>query len=78
MGFVIGSNIFNIMCVIGLVSMVTPLPVDRGLLFFELPVMLLFSFALIPFMKTGYILSRIEGGILLIGYSVFITSLLLV
>ena len=69
MGFVIGSNIFNIMCVIGLVSMVTPLPVDRGLLF---------SFALIPFMKTGYILSRIEGGILLIGYSVFITSLLLV
>jgi len=74
-GNVIGSNIFNIMCVIGIVGMVAPLDVDRGLLFFELPVMLLFSVALFPLMKTGNVLNRIEGAILLVGYGIFIICL---
>lgn len=74
-GNVIGSNIFNILCVIGIVAMVAPLDVDKSLLFFELPVMLLFSFALIPLMKTGFVLNRIEGAILLVGYVVFIILL---
>lgn len=74
-GNIIGSNIFNIMCVIGIVSMIEPLAVDRELLYFELPVMLIFSLALVPFMKTGFVLSRIEGGILLAGYCLFITWL---
>ena len=64
-GNIIGSNIFNIMCVMGIVGMVSPLGVDRSLLSFEAPVLLLFSFALVPFMKSGFILNRIEGGTLL-------------
>lgn len=71
-GNIIGSNIFNILCIIGIVGMVAPLDVDRSLFFFESLVMLLFSFALIPLMKTGFVLNRIEGAILLVGYGVFI------
>ena len=74
-GNIIGSNIFNIMCVIGTVAMVSPLSVDRSLLYFEIPVLLLFSFAVLPFMKSGFILNRIEGGTLLGGYVGFIALL---
>jgi cation:H+ antiporter len=71
-GNIIGSNIFNVMCVVGVVSMIMPLEVDRQLLFFELPVMMAFSLVLIPFMRTGFVLNRWEGGLLLAGYAVFI------
>lgn len=74
-GTIVGSNIFNMMCVLGIVGMVSPLSVDRRLLFFEAPVLLLFSFALVPFMKSGFILNRIEGGTLLGGYVGFIALL---
>ena len=74
-GNIIGSNIFNIMCVTGIVGMVSPLSFDRSLLFFEVPVLLLFSFALLPLMKSGFVLNRIEGGALLGGYVGFIVLL---
>lgn len=74
-GTIVGSNIFNVLCVLGIVGMVSPLVVDRSLLFLEMPIMLLFSFALVPFMKSGLVLSRIEGGTLLGGYIAFIALL---
>jgi cation:H+ antiporter len=74
-GNIVGSNIFNIVCVLGIVGMVSPLGVDRNLLFFEAPVLLLFTFALLPFMKSGFVLNRIEGGTLLGGYVCFIALL---
>ena len=74
-GNIIGSNLFNIMSVVGLVSIVSPLSVDRQLFYFELPIMLAFSLVLFPFMKTGLVVSRLEGGILLLGYGLFIFSL---
>jgi len=74
-GTIVGSNIFNILCVLGIVGMVSPLSFDRSLLFFEVPVLLLFSFALLPLMKTGFVLNRIEGGALVGGYGGFIVLL---
>jgi cation:H+ antiporter len=74
-GNIVGSNIFNIVCVLGIVGMVSPLGVDRNLLFFEAPMLLLFTFALLPFMKSGFLLNRIEGGTLLGGYVCFIALL---
>ncbi len=75
LGNIIGSNIFNLMCVIGIVAMVTPLEVPKGLLTSELPVMLLFTLVLIPIMRTGFVVNRIEGAILLFGYGIFIKYL---
>jgi len=71
-GNVIGSNIFNILMVIGSVALVRPLNVARETLFFEFPVMLLFSLALIPMMRGGLRVNRLEGCLLVAGYFVFI------
>ncbi len=75
-GNVIGSNIFNILMVIGSVALVRPLNVARETLFFEFPVMLLFSVALIPMIRGSLRVNRLEGCLLTAGYFVFIFLLL--
>ncbi len=71
-GNVIGSNIFNILMVIGSVALAKPLNVARETLFFEFPVMLLFSVALIPMIRGSLRVNRLEGCLLTAGYFVFI------
>ncbi len=71
-GNVIGSNIFNILMVIGSVALVRPLDVGRETLFFEFPAMLLFSVALIPMIRGNLRVNRLEGSLLTVGYIVFI------
>ncbi len=48
-GNVIGSNMFNLLAIIGIASLVGPLPVDPEFLRFDLWVMLGASLLLIPF-----------------------------
>ncbi len=74
-GNVIGSNIFNILMVIGSVALLRPLSVKQETLFFEFPAMLLFSVALIPMMRGTSAVNRIEGFILVLGYCAFIVLL---
>ncbi len=74
-GNIIGSNIFNILMVIGSVALIRPLNVMQGTIFFELPAMLLFSVALIPMMRGTLAVNRIEGFILVLGYFAFIILL---
>ncbi len=71
-GNVIGSNIFNILMVLGSVALVRPLNVERGTLFFEFPVMLLFSVALIPMIRGSLRVNRLAGCLLVSGYLAFI------
>ncbi|MCP4269851.1 MAG: calcium/sodium antiporter [Candidatus Brocadiaceae bacterium] len=71
-GNVVGSNIFNILMVIGSVALVRPLNVGKDTLFFELPAMLLFSVALIPMIRGNLRVNRLEGILLVSGYMVFI------
>ncbi|MHC4269070.1 MAG: calcium/sodium antiporter [Planctomycetota bacterium] len=71
-GNVVGSNIFNILMVIGSVALVRPLNVGRETLYFELPAMLLFSVALIPMIRGHLMVKRLEGILLLSGYLIFI------
>ena len=71
-GNVIGSNIFNILMVLGSVALVRPLNVERGTLFFEFPAMLLFSLALIPMIRGGLTVNRLAGVVLTSGYLAFI------
>ena len=70
-GNIIGSNIFNI-GILGLVSIIHPVSVDKPLLKFELPIMLFFSILVLPIMMTGKKVSRAEGICLLLLYGVFI------
>jgi cation:H+ antiporter len=71
-GNVIGSTLFNILLIVGLVALVAPLKIDGSLLVFELPVMMLFSLALVPLMKSGSVLNRLEGAFLSACYFAFI------
>ncbi|HJO56090.1 MAG TPA: hypothetical protein QF423_05405, partial [Candidatus Scalindua sp.] len=71
-GNVIGSNIFNILLVLGSVALVRPLNVDRGTLFFEFPIMLFFSLTLIPMMSGRLTVNRLSGIVLVSGYLAFI------
>lgn len=74
-GNVIGSNIFNIFFVLGVCALIRPLPIQAAVLRFELPVMILFSMALIPLMYRGLVLGRREGMFLLAAYLLFIWRL---
>ncbi len=76
-GNVIGSNIFNILFVLGVCPMVRSLPVDPSVLRFQLPVMLVFSVALIPLIYHRFQISRAKGALLLCSYLVFIAALYL-
>ncbi|NCC33295.1 MAG: calcium/sodium antiporter [Chloroflexia bacterium] len=77
-GNVIGSNIFNILAILGLTGLLIPngvnIPVEA--LRFDLPVMILVSFACLPILFTGYTISRGEG-VLLFGYYLAYTGFLI-
>lgn len=73
-GNIIGSNIFNILWVGGVASLIRPLGVDETLLEFSMPVMLFVAALLLVFMRTGWRLKRWEGAILVVLYVGFIFS----
>lgn len=73
-GNIVGSNIFNI-GILGFVSIIHPIDVNSGVLKYELPVMILFALSVIPIMKTGSKVSRLEGIFLLLFYSLFVIFL---
>lgn len=72
-GNVIGSNICNVLLVIGTVGIIQPLAVDPGILRIQFPVMMIFSAMLYPFLRSGFVLERIEGLVLLLGYVLFVS-----
>jgi len=67
-GNVVGSNIFNILAVLGLATMVHPLQ-RGGLVWQDLAVMAGMTVLLAPLLYFGPKLSRVEGFLLLAGYA---------
>ena len=65
-GNVVGSNIFNVLLILGLSALVTPLRVDQKLVRFDVPLMILLSAATWILGCDGTI-SRLEGGFLFAG-----------
>ncbi|MCU4925350.1 calcium/sodium antiporter [Halobacteria archaeon AArc-dxtr1] len=75
-GNVVGSNVYNILAVLGLVAVITPIPVSSGTLRFELPALVAFTVVLVAMMGYGRRLTRLDGLALLAGYVGFIYLLL--
>jgi len=75
-GNVVGSNIYNILAVIGIVAIITPISVAPGVRGFEFPALLAFTALLVGLMYRGDRISRIDGGVLVVGYLAFIYLLL--
>lgn len=73
-GNVVGSNIANLLFILGSVSVVSPIPIDKALLRFEFPVMVFFAALMIPF-ALDYKLQRREAIFFLGGYVAFCVAL---
>lgn len=78
-GNAVGSNIFNILLVIGVCSIVTPggLTVATSALRFDMPVMITVAVACLPIFFTGYMVLRQEGILFLAYYMAYMTYLFL-
>ena len=71
-GNILGSNIFNLLGILGVSALLQPLPVHPRILQFDQWVMLGTSMLLLLFLYTGRRLSRAEGGFLLMGYATYV------
>lgn len=72
-GNVVGSNIFNILCVLGISSLVSPagIEIKKAALVFDLPVMLAVCLASFPIFFSGQRIGRFEGGLLIGSYILY-------
>jgi len=75
-GNIIGSNLFNVFGILGTAALIRPLPLGQGVLLLDLAVMMLATLALIPILRTGGVISRLEGAMLLAGYSIYLAHLI--
>lgn len=73
-GNVVGSNIFNILCVLGISGVVSPIPLVAGeqLSGFDIPVMLGVAALCLPLFFIGASLNRIEGLLFLALYTAYV------
>ncbi|OQK16084.1 sodium:calcium antiporter [Methyloprofundus sedimenti] len=78
-GNVVGSNLFNILCVIGLSALVAPdgVLVATEALAFDIPAMIAVAMLCLPVFFTGYLISRWEGLVFLGYYLVYMLWLVL-
>lgn len=78
-GNVVGSNIFNILCVLGVSSTIGPtgIEVSPSAMSFDIPVMIAVAVACLPIFLTGHIISRWEGALFLFYYVAYTTYLVL-
>lgn len=74
-GNVVGSNIFNILTILGVTATATGVPVSSAAISFDIPVMLAVAVACLPIFYTGNRISRWEG-LLFISYYVAYTAYL--
>ena len=71
-GNILGSNIFNLLTILGISAALQPLPIHGRILYFDQWVLLGTSLLISLFLYTGRRLNRLEGGILLIGYGLYL------
>ncbi len=75
-GNIIGSNMFNLLMVLGLTGLIKPFSMDQNLLYRDLPVMTIFTLLLIPILLKDGKTKKWQGAMLLTGYVGYCFSLL--
>jgi len=76
-GNLIGSNLFNIMAVLGITSMVKPIAVDDAVLNFDMYWVLGIALAMFPILFIGKRIGRTKGTLLLLTYITYIVMVLI-
>jgi cation:H+ antiporter len=78
-GNVVGSNLFNLMGVLGISAVVSPegIMASEAVRAFELPFMVAVAFVCLPIFFTDGSISRWEGGFLFAAYLAYVSWLIL-
>lgn len=76
-GNIVGSNIFNLLAILGVSGLVRPLASSAALVRLELPAMLFLALLLLPLAWSRFQIQRWEGALLLGGYGAFLLALFL-
>jgi cation:H+ antiporter len=73
-GNVVGSNMFNILGIMGVTALVTPVPVAEQILHFDMWVMLAVATLLLVFAMRRQMIGRLIGALCFLGYASYITA----
>ena len=68
LGNIIGSNIFNILAILGLTGLIIPIPVDTRFMSFDVPVMICATLLILGLIYVRGEISRIAGGLMILAY----------
>jgi len=74
-GNVVGSNVFNILGILGITALIIPIS-TVGISYIDLGLMLVTAIILLPLSRTGFTITRLEGAVLFLGYAGYIYYLL--
>jgi cation:H+ antiporter len=77
LGNVIGSNIFNILGILGITSLIAPIAVSPQMVRSDMVWMLALSAVLFPMMRSKFVVSRLEGALLVAAYGTYLVLLVL-
>ncbi len=72
LGNVIGSNIFNILAILGITAMIVPIPVESRFLSIDVPVMLAATFGFIAIIWAFHRIGRAAASLALVAYALYI------
>ncbi|MEO9530903.1 calcium/sodium antiporter [Roseibium sp.] len=76
LGNILGSNLFNILGILGLTAAMTPLRVPPEMMRLDIWVLLAATVILLVFAMTGRRLCRLEGALMLLAYGGYTTAIL--
>jgi cation:H+ antiporter len=71
-GNIVGSNIYNVLGILGVTAIVRPIPVPPEIARLDIWVMLAATVLLLVFSVTGWRVTRTEGGVLLAAYIAYV------
>lgn len=75
-GNIIGSNIFNLLGILGITSVLLPTPVPSQILNFDMWIMLAAAVAFMVYARAGWRLTRAEGGLFVAAYVMYVVYLI--
>lgn len=71
-GNIVGSNVFNVLGILGVTALIKPVPVVDRFLTFDLPMMIAASLALTALLLTRPVIGRAIGLVMLVGYIAYV------
>ena len=71
-GNVLGSNIFNVLVILGVTALIAALPLQRSTMFVEIPYMLFVTIALLVLGVSGACISRVDGAVLWVLFLIYL------